>query len=108
MSRLKIEYMEYKFRKRKNNEQGMITFDSQKIPITECFKYLGLVIQKDGEIDEDVNHRIKDELFKWRSATGVLCDHNMPLSLKEKFYRTAVRPTLLYGMKCWANKKQHI
>ena len=32
----------------------------------------------------------------------------MPLSLKEKFYRTAIRPTLLYGTECWANKKQHI
>ena len=31
----------------------------------------------------------------------------MPLSLKEKFYRTAVRPSLLYGTKCWAIKKQH-
>ena len=31
----------------------------------------------------------------------------MPLSLKEKFYRTAVRPFLLYGTECCANKKQH-
>ena len=29
----------------------------------------------------------------------------MPLSLKVKFYRTTVRPTLLYGVECWANKK---
>ena len=32
----------------------------------------------------------------------------MPLSLKEKFYRTTIRPSLLYGTECWANKKQHI
>ena len=31
----------------------------------------------------------------------------MPLSLKGKFYRTAVRPSLLYGTECWAIKKQH-
>ena len=31
----------------------------------------------------------------------------MPLSLKEKFYRTTVRPSLLYGTECWTNKKQH-
>ena len=41
------------------------------------------------------------------SATEVLCDRNMPLSLKEKFYRTAIRPSLLYGTECWAIKKQH-
>ena len=31
----------------------------------------------------------------------------MPLSLKGKFYRTAVRPSLLYGTECWTSKKQH-
>ena len=36
------------------------------------------------------------------------CVHNMPLSLKGKFYKTAVKPTFLYGTECWANKKQHI
>ena len=73
----------------------------------ECFKYLGSIIQKDREIDGDVNHRIKVGWLKWRSATRVLCDHHMLLSLKGKFYRTAVRPSLLYGMECWANKKQY-
>ena len=31
----------------------------------------------------------------------------MPLSLKGKFYRTVVRPSLLYGTECWTIKKQH-
>ena len=31
----------------------------------------------------------------------------MFLSLKEKFYKTAVRPSLLYGTECWAIKKQY-
>ena len=64
-------------------------------------------IQKDGEIDGDVNHMIKAVWLKWKNAIEVLCDHNMPMSLKGKFYRTAVRPSLLYGTECWANKKQH-
>ena len=107
MSRSKIEYMECKFRKRRNNEQGVITLDDQQIPVIECFKYLGSIIQKEGEIDGDVNHRIKTGWLMWRSAIGVLCDRNMPLSLKGKFYRTVVRLFLLYGTGCWANKKQH-
>ena len=77
LSRSKIEYMECKFKKRGNNEQGVITLDGQKILVTECFKYLGSVIQKD-EIDGDVNHRIKAKWLKWRSAIRVLCDRNMP------------------------------
>ena len=37
LSRSKTEYMECKFRKRKNNEQGVITLDGQQRPVTECF-----------------------------------------------------------------------
>ena len=50
--------------KGRNNEQGVITLDGQKIPVTECFKYLGSVIQKDKEIDGDVNHRVKADWLK--------------------------------------------
>ena len=32
----------------------------------------------------------------------------MSLSLKGKFYKKAIRPTLLHGTGCWVNKKQHI
>ena len=62
------------------------------------------MIQKDGEIHEDVTHRIKTGWLKWRNALRVLCDGKIPLKLKEKFYRTAIRPVLLYGSKCWAVK----
>ena len=100
--------MECKFRKIRNNKQDMITLDVQKIQLMKCFNYLRSIIQKDGEIDGDVNHMTKVRWFIWRSAIRVLCDYNMPLSLKEKFYRMAIRPTLLYGIECWTNKKQHI
>ena len=65
-----------------------MTLDGQEIPMNNYFKYLGSIIQKDGEINNDVNHRIQAGLLKWRHATGVLCDRNIPLWLKEKFYRT--------------------
>ncbi|KAM2969624.1 hypothetical protein FF2_016698 [Malus domestica] len=46
--------------------------------------------------------------MKWKSASGVLCDRRMPLKLKGKFYRTAIRPAMLYGTECWAVKHQHV
>ena len=46
------------------------------------FKYLGFIIQKDGEIDSDVNHKIQAGWLKWRSTTEVLCDRNIHLWLK--------------------------
>jgi len=52
------------------------------------------------------NHKIQAGWLKW-SATGVLCDCNIPLWLKGKFYRTAIRPALLYDTECWAIKSYH-
>ncbi|GJR46764.1 transport protein Sec24-like CEF [Tanacetum coccineum] len=59
------------------------------------------MLHKSGRIDEDVSSRIKAAWMKWRAATGVLCDRNVPLKLKGKFYRVAIRPAMLYGSECW-------
>ena len=75
--------------------------------LSSHFTYLSSIIQKDGEIDSDVNHRIQTGWLKWKSATGVLCDRNSPLWLKEKFYRTAIRSALLYGTEYWVIKRHH-
>ncbi|KAH1204730.1 Retrovirus-related Pol polyprotein from type-1 retrotransposable element R2 [Glycine max] len=80
LSRSKSEYMECKFNKSRRD---------------------------DGEIEGDVNHRIQAGWMKWRKASGVLCDAKVPIKLKGKFYRTAVRPAILYGTECWAVKSQH-
>jgi hypothetical protein len=32
----------------------------------------------------------------------------VPLKLKGKFYRTAIRPTILYGAEYWPTKRRHI
>ena len=55
------------------------------------------MLQRDGDIDEDVNHTIKAEWMKWRQASSVLCDKRVPHKLKVKFYRMMIRPAMLYG-----------
>nr|XP_016492426.1 PREDICTED: uncharacterized protein LOC107811950 [Nicotiana tabacum] len=55
---------------------GDVRLDTQVIPKRESFKYLGSIIQMNGEIDEDVTHRIGAGWTKWRLALGVLCDKN--------------------------------
>nr|XP_043629756.1 uncharacterized protein LOC122601044 [Erigeron canadensis] len=56
-------------------------------------------------IDEDVIHRIQAGWMRWRAASGVMCDKRIPLQLKGKFYRVAIRPTMLYGSECWPMTK---
>ncbi|VFQ92574.1 unnamed protein product [Cuscuta campestris] len=72
------------------------------------FRYLGSVIQADGELDGDAGHRVGVAWAKWRLASGVLCDPKISPRMKGKFYRSVVRPAMLYGAECWAVKKTHV
>ncbi|KAM1908181.1 hypothetical protein ACFX14_027730 [Malus domestica] len=81
------------------NELG-VRIGDQEIPKSDRFRYLGSILQKNRELDGDLNHRIQAGWMKWKSASDVLCDRHMPLKLKGKFYRTAIRPTMLYITEC--------
>ena len=68
-----------------------MSIDETVVKSTTKCKYLGSIIQRDGEIDGDVNHRIHAGWLKWRAANAVLCDREFPSKLKGKFYRAAIR-----------------
>jgi len=87
---------------------GDITIDGVPISKVKQFRYLGLIIQQNGEINKDINQRIRVGWLKWKHDTGVLHDKRMPVGLKGKVYRTIVRPAMLYGSECWALKKTQI
>ena len=37
--------------------------------------------------------------------SGVMCDKNMPIKLKDiKIFKTIVKPAMIYGSECWAVK----
>ena len=107
LSRSKTEYMKCEFATTRGDDQEPVDMLGQEVPKKDAFRYLGSILQKRGEIDEDVSHRIKAGWMKWRSASGFLCDRKIPLRLKGKFYRTAIRPAMLYGAECWPVQKQH-
>jgi len=78
------------------------------VPQKDTFWYLGSMLQKDGDIDEDVRHKISAGWLKWHQASGVLCDRRVSQKLKGKFYRTTIHPVMLYGGECWPTKRQHV
>jgi hypothetical protein len=106
LSRSKTEYMKCDFSA--TTQEGDFRLDGQVIPKKDTFRYLGSMLQKDGDIDEDLSHKIKASWLKWCQASGVLCDPRVPLKLKGKFYRTAIRPAMLYGAECWPTKRRHV
>ena len=104
LSRPKTEYLHCRFSGR-IEDGGDITLHGRVIPKVAKFKYLGSIIQQNGDIDKDISHRIRVGSQKWKSVSGVLCDKRVPLGLKGKVYRRVVR---LYGSECWPLKKTQI
>ncbi|KAG2610349.1 hypothetical protein PVAP13_4KG186333 [Panicum virgatum] len=94
LSRTKTEYMMCDF-SATMHEGGDDSLDGQVVAQKNTFRYLGSMLQKDGDIDEDIRHKISTG---WR----------VPQKLKDKFYRTAIRPAMLYGAECWPTKRRHV
>ena len=44
--------------------------------------------------------RVKIAWSKWRETTGVMRDRNLPTKLKDKVYKTAIKPPMVYGEGC--------
>jgi hypothetical protein len=57
LSRSKMEYMKCDFSATTQEED--VRLDCQMVPKKDNFYYLGSMLQKNGDIDEDVSHRIK-------------------------------------------------
>ena len=51
------------------HEEGEVSLDGQVIPQKDTFQYLGSILQKDGDINEYVSHRIKTGWMNWHQAS---------------------------------------
>ena len=65
ISRAKTEYMRCDFITARQ-EAGDVSLEGQIVPKKDTFRYLGSMLQRDGDVDEDVSHRIKAGWMKWR------------------------------------------
>jgi hypothetical protein len=58
LSMIKIEYMRYQF-SGENSDDGDVSLDGRVVPMNDTFRYLRSMLQSEGEIDEDVSHKIR-------------------------------------------------
>jgi len=59
LSRSKTEYLHCRFSAEEGDVASEVPMEGAIIPRVERFRYLGSIIQENGEIDDDFNHRIK-------------------------------------------------
>ncbi|XP_074322887.1 uncharacterized protein LOC141659860 [Apium graveolens] len=100
LSRSKTEYLWDNFSREINEADVVVYIGEDQVPVTNCFKYLGSIIDSNMYIVSDVTYRIKAGWVKWRATTRVLYDKGIPLKLNGTFYKAMVRPSLLYGSEC--------
>jgi hypothetical protein len=103
----KTEYIRCKFGG-ENSDDEDVSLDERVVPTNDTFRYLESMLQSEGEIDEDVSHKIRVGWVKWRQTSGVICDKKVPNKLKGKLYRTVIRPAMMYDAECWGTKGQHV
>ncbi|CAN6724191.1 unnamed protein product [Malus baccata var. baccata] len=62
--------MECKFSANGGQNELGVRIGDQEIPKSDRFRYLGSILQKNGELDGDLNHRIQAGWMKWKSASS--------------------------------------
>ena len=69
----------------------------KEVKTVNTFKYLGSMFDANGGAEKDVNNRVNIAWSKCNETTGVLCNRNIPTTLKDKVYKTAIKPAMVYG-----------
>ena len=87
------------------SECGRVKLEEVVLKRVGEYKYLGSVVQEDGELEGEINRKVQLGWCKFREVSAVVCDRRVPMRLKGKVYSSVVRPAMMYGAECWAIKK---
>ena len=63
------------------------------------------MVQEDGGMKNEISSRIQSGWRNWRKYSGMLYDRKILVKLKEKVYKTVIRPAVLYTAETWATKE---
>ena len=80
----------------------------QKYAQTAQFRYLGGIVNEDGELTQEINHRSRAAWACIRRFSRELFDRpRAPWRLKVRLLRTEAMEALLYGCMTWAPRRDH-
>ena len=75
-----------------------LRLQGKKVKRAINFKYLGLTVSSDGRCEE-VRKRIQAVWMSWNKVSRVLCDTKLSARVKDKMYKSVVRPAMLYRIE---------
>ncbi len=73
-----------------------IYIQEQYVKTVKTFRYMGSMFDANGGAQTYVNNRVKIAWSKWKETTGVMFDRNIPTQLKDKVYKTVIKPVMVY------------
>ena len=80
----------------------------QKYAQTTQFRYLGGLVNEDGELTQEINHRSRAAWACIRRFSRELFDRpRAPWRLKVRLLRAEAMEALLYGCMAWAPRREH-
>ena len=82
-----------------------ITIEDQEIERVEEYKYLGQTLRLKDCSKEEIMRRIKAGWSCFGRHKDILCNKNIPMSLRRKVYNQCVLPTMMYGSETWSLTK---
>ena len=100
ISRTKIEYLPSPT----NDTETTVKSVDAELPTMISFKYLESMFASEAGSQADVTNRIIIGWMKKKEVSGVMCDRKMPVELKDKVFKTIIRPAMTYGSVYWAVK----
>ncbi|KAK2920732.1 hypothetical protein Q8A73_000217 [Channa argus] len=77
--------------------RGMVRLQGAEVKKVQDFKYLGSMVQSNGECGKEVKRRVQAGWNGWRKVSGVLCDKRVSARMKGKMFKTVVRPEIMFS-----------
>jgi hypothetical protein len=84
------------------------TINGDQLEMVQTYKYLGLIINKNGSFTKTIDDRIaktKRALYVLKQALSTSCNVSVPLAMS--LFDKSIQPILLYGSPIWSVPSSH-
>ena len=98
--------MEISVMSRTCRQKQSATGVNANLELVDKFCYLGDRLTVDGDGDAAVENRIQIRWKKFRQLVSLLINKDISLTVREKFYCSCVRSSMLHGSEIWPVRKK--